>query len=115
MLAPGKLYVNTALRITVNFQDSSGSDVDPDTVSFLTRSPCGTETTYAYGTDSNVGRSSAGDYYADIQPDVVGRWYYRWATTGTGTTTALEGSFIIQWSPFSAFNDTWWTGGYWYW
>jgi hypothetical protein len=113
MLAPGKTYIGRPVRIPVNFQVDD-VDVDPDEVTLKTRSPCGTETSYVYS-DAEVTRSSAGDYYVDVTPNEAGRWWYRWESTGTGTTDAFEGDFIVQASPFSAFNSAWWTGDYWYW
>jgi len=100
MLAPGKLFPGTSLRITVNFVDEDGSAVDPTTVTFSTYNPCRTKTDYVYDTDAEVGRSAAGAYYADIEPDIAGRWHYRWKTTGSGTTIAKEGNFVIQDSKF---------------
>lgn len=100
MLAPGKIYINTELRLTVTFRDDDGTLVDPDTVVIRTMSPCGTEATYTYATDDEVQKSSTGIYTADITPDEAGRWHFRWQTTGTGKTTALEGDFIVQNSVF---------------
>ena len=100
MQSPGRIYPGTSLRRTVDFVDSSCDAVDPDTVTFMLYSPCGTITSYVYGTDSEVQRSAAGSYYADFVPDVAGRWKLRWETTGTGTTIAKEDSFVVQDSPF---------------
>ena len=100
MLEPGKIYINTELRLRASFQDSTGSPVDPDTVKFLTRSPYGRTVTYVYGTDAQVQRASTGIYTADFTPEEAGRWHYRWETTGTGTKIALEGDFIVQKSAF---------------
>jgi hypothetical protein len=99
-LAPGKYYVNTVMRLTSHFENDAGTDVDPSTVTFKLRSPSGVETSLVYGTDSDIGKSSVGDYYADFTPDEAGRWFYRWESTGTGTTIATEGNFLIQYSPF---------------
>lgn len=100
MLRPGKLYVNTTLRLTINFKDDDGDDVDPSTVTFRLMSPGGVESTYVYETDSEVTKQSVGDYAAEIVPDTAGRWFYRWQTTGSGTALATEGDFLIQDSPF---------------
>lgn len=99
-LAPGRYFVNTSMRLTAHFENDAGTDVDPSTVTFRLMSPCGVESSYVYGTDSEVGKSSVGDYYADFVPDEAGRWFYRWESTGTGTTIAHEGNFLIQASPF---------------
>ena len=104
MLAPGKHYVNAPISIPVNFKDTSGNDVDPTTVTLRVLNPWGSESTYVYGTDSEVTRSDAGDYVGAFTPDLEGRWHYRWQTTGTGTTGALEGNFLVQ---VSAFYEEW--------
>lgn len=100
MLEPGKLYVETEVRLTATFTDSNGNATDPDTVTFLTYSPSGETSTYVYGTDSEVQKASTGNYTADIVPDEAGRWRFRWKTTGTGKVIALEGEFIVQKSAF---------------
>lgn len=100
MLTPGRIYINTSLRLYVNLQDEDGVDVDPTTVLIKTKSPAGAETTYTYGDDDEVGKSSVGDYYVDLTPDEAGRWRYRWETTGTDTTIAVEGDFLVQASAF---------------
>jgi len=113
MLTPGKFYVNTELRLEASFETDDGTAVDPDTVKFRTYAPSGAKATYTYGDDSEVQRTSTGNYTADIVPDEAGRWHYRWETTGTGTKIALEGDFIIQQSAF--FDDPYPAyGGYWY-
>lgn len=111
MLAPGKIFVNTSLRLTVSFADEDGNAVDPDTVTFRMKSPCCDETTLVYGTDAALSKLSTGNYAADIQPDRGGVWHFRWQTTGTGTTTANEGRFNVQRSAFDG-NDCCYPG-YW--
>jgi hypothetical protein len=103
---PGKYYVNSPLRLTVNFQDDDGDDTDPTGVLIKVMSPSGVSTTYTLGRDSEVQYVNAGDYTADITPDEAGRWRFRWETTGTGTTLAVEGDFLVQ---YSAFYDTYGT------
>ena len=99
-MIPGKHYVNSPVYIPVNFRDADSDDVDPTTVAIRVMSPSGTDTTYTYGTDAEVGKSSVGDYYADITPTESGRWHYRWQTTGTGVAIAIEGTFLVQASAF---------------
>lgn len=99
MLTPGKIYTGTELELTFSIL-SDDVGVDPDTVTFLTIDPSGTKSTYVYGTDDEVGRTSAGNYYARIFPGSGGRWYYRWQTTGTNKVVTKEGDFIVQRSPF---------------
>jgi hypothetical protein len=103
MLTPGRHYLNTTVRIAVNFQDDDGTDVDPSTVTFKARSPGNQETSYVYATDAELVRTDTGDYFVDFVPNESGRWHYRWTSTGTGTAIALEGTFVVQ---ASQFDDT---------
>jgi len=100
MLTPGRNYVNTTVRLAVNFQDDDATDVDPSTVTFKVYSPSGVTTTYVYATDAELIRLDTGDYYVDYVPNESGRWHYRWSSTGTGTAIALEGTFVVQGSVF---------------
>lgn len=105
MLKNGRVAPGTPFRVTVTFQDEDGVAIDPATVTLKTLSPCGTETSYVYGTDAEVQRQSAGLYLGDITPDRAGRWRFRWESTGTGQTTVIEDSFIVQASKFSPYDD----------
>jgi hypothetical protein len=100
MLAPGRIYAGSQVDIPVKFQTSADADVDPTTVVATTLDPAGTETSYTYGTDTEVTKQSVGDYTLRITATMPGRWRYRWLTTGTGTVVALEGSFNVQASGF---------------
>lgn len=103
MLSPGKIYPGSVVRIPVAFTDENGDAVDPTTVAFRLADPCNGQATYTYGTDAEISRPSTGNYQVDIPSTVLnraGRWRFRWETTGTGTTTALEGDFLVQVSAF---------------
>lgn len=100
MITPGKIYQGTELRIAVNFQNDSAADIDPDTVTFKLCDPYGEITTYVYLTDAELAKTSTGDYYVDVTPELPGRWTYRWQTTGTGKKIAQEGEFIVRTSVF---------------
>lgn len=98
MLKNGRTYPGNPMQLTVTLVDDSGNAIDPDTVIFKTYDPCGRKTSYVYGTDDEVSRSSAGVYAAEIAPDKAGRWNIRWETTGP--KFAKEDSFIVLTSPF---------------
>jgi len=100
MLTPGRYYPGSPIRLTISFTDENDAGVDPTTVTFKTYSPEGRTQTYVYGTDSEVGKSSVGNYYADVTPDEFGEWLYRWQTTGATTTYAEEGRFNVNYSSF---------------
>lgn len=105
MLTPGRHYVNTTVRVAVNFQDEDRVDVDPTTITFKVVGPTGETSSYVYLTDAELKKSSVGDYYIDVVPDQSGRWHYRWESTGTETAIAIEGSFVVQRSPFYEDNE----------
>jgi hypothetical protein len=110
MITPGKIYAGSTIRITIAFQDDDGNATDPDTVLFKTRSPAGTETTYTYGDDDEVGRSAAGSYYADFEADEGGRWLYRWqGTSDDSSPFGFESSVVVQKSDFDGFTGSWGT------
>lgn len=100
MLTPGRKVVGAPVRIAANFQDENRSDIDPTTVTLRIKSPCGTEYIYVYETDDELIRVNTGDYYVAFEPDMSGRWFYRWETTGTNMATAIQGNFLVQYSPF---------------
>ena len=100
-LIPGRLVVNTEVRIAANFQDETDTDIDPDTVTFKLLRPDGVDVEYVYVTDPEVVRIDTGDYYVNIVPDISGRYFYRWETTGAYKTIAFQGSFVVQVDPWA--------------
>lgn len=100
-LYPGKNYVGSPIRLTLDVTTAAGVASDPDTVTLKWMNPDGRTTTYVYGDDSEIGRRSAGRFYADVTPDQSGRWHYRWETTGEAKAVAQEGDVVVQVSPFS--------------
>jgi len=100
MLSPGRHAVNTTIRLSVTFTDDDYTDIDPTTVTIKIMSPIGGLTTYVYGTDDEMVKTSTGDYHVDYVPNRAGRWSYRWESTGSGTAVAVEGDFVVQDSVF---------------
>jgi hypothetical protein len=98
MLTPGLIYPGSQFRLAANFQDTNGADTDPATVRFRLMSPDWEETSYTYGTDAALVKAATGAYYIDITPDLSGRWWFRWETTGP--VSAHEGEFLVQASAF---------------
>ena len=98
MLAPGRIYPGTSLRLEAKFADDDGNALDPETVTFWTFSPSCTETLYVYGTDDEVQQEAAGSYYADIliPTDGAGAWEYGWDTGGEGTVSVNSSVFNVQ-------------------
>ena len=101
MLTPGRKYVGTTVRISVNFQDDDGTDTDPSGVTFETFSPSGEATLYTYETDADLVKLDTGDYHIDVVPDESGRWTYRWTSTGNGTSVVVGGTFVVMTDPWT--------------
>lgn len=73
------------VRVTALFQDEDGNDVDPATVELTVISPSGIERSFTYGgSPDTVTRASTGNYFADVEANEAGDWFYRWTSTGTG-------------------------------
>lgn len=90
-----KYNLGALVHLTGEFTDTlTGDDVDPSQVSLSIRNPDGEITTYTYGDDSEMIQDSAGHYSADITVDLVGEWYYRWWSSGTGQASK-EGMFEV--------------------
>lgn len=106
MLTPGRNYPGTQQRLTMAYTDQNGDAVDPSTVTFELMDPEGVLSTYVYGTDSEIDKSSTGNFYCDVIPDMGGRWFFRWKATGTGKILNEEGFISIQASPFVDYYGT---------
>lgn len=88
------------VRCTGNFKNTAGADINPTTITCQIKKPDSTITSYTYGTDAELIRDSTGNYHLDVNANAVGRWYYRFSSTGTGQAAA-EGSFRVLSSKFS--------------
>lgn len=101
MLVPGIINQGTTIRIPVTFQNDADEDIDPGTVTFkLYSHENGDTTTYVYGTDEELQKTSTGDFHVDVTPAYAGRYTYRWETTGVDQNLATEGTFVVRKSPF---------------
>jgi ferredoxin-NADP reductase len=70
--------------------------IDPTTVRFSVRDPNGTVTTYLYGTDVQIVKSSTGNYYVDVNGNSDGYWVYRFYSSGTGQAAAESGFYVTS-------------------
>ena len=93
----GRYEVGNLIRVSAEFTDPNNDDAetDPTSVYLTVKSPSGTVVEYTYGVGSDITKASTGNYYADVDADEPGRWWYRWYSTGTGQA-AKEGSFIAD-------------------
>ena len=73
------------VRVIGTWTDPLNSDtpIDPTAVNLSVKTPAGVVTTYVYGVDGEVVKSSTGVYYSDISLSEGGTWTYRWWSTGT--------------------------------
>lgn len=102
-MSPGPYYAGNPVKINIDFVDDDGLAYNPTTVTFKLMSPCRSQSSYVYGTDSEVARPSTGRYECTFPADVItegGRWTWRVETTGPAS--ANQNDFIIQ---HTVFND----------
>ena len=99
-MRPGKIYVGSVYRLTINLHNTDCTDLDPAGLTLKTRDPDGVEKTYTYGVGPLLVRLNEGDYKIDLTPNRSGRWHFRWESTGEGTSLVEEGSFLVQRSAF---------------
>jgi hypothetical protein len=82
------------VRVQGTFAQNSIA-VDPTTVSVVLRRPDGIKRTYVYGTDAEVIRQATGIYYLEYPTVLAGQHWYRWSSTGNGTS-AGEKAFVVE-------------------
>ena len=82
-------------QATAAYTDVNGDDVDPTGLSIAITDPTGTVTTYVYGTDAELVKSSTGNYYVNISLTKGGDWRWKWTATGTGQC-AGDGQLVVE-------------------
>lgn len=87
------------VRVTITFESATGAAVDPAVVKAQVRDPQLQITTYIYGTDPDLTKTSAGIYVLDVDADQAGIWFVRGVSTGSGQA-AEEAGFIVEESQF---------------
>lgn len=91
--------VGDKIRLTHTFTNLAGVVTDPTAVTFKMKKPDGTTTTYVYGTDAELVKSATGIYYVDWTFTMADSHKYRFAGTGT-VTTSDEGTILVRRSWF---------------
>lgn len=84
-----KYDIGDQVRLSVAVTNSAGTATSPTTVTCTVRKPD------ASSASLSVVNDSIGNYHADVTPDQVGQWDYRWAGTGA-LVVAEEGSFYVR-------------------
>lgn len=90
---------SSAVRLLGTFKDGF-TPFDPSVIRFKVLRPDGTQTTYTFGTDTNVVKLSTGHYACDLEATASGVWYYRVESVTGGLTGATEGAFTVPASVF---------------
>ena len=91
--------VGDLVRCQGTYTDINGLPIDPSNVFFSFKDPDDVITTYQFGIDSQLVKTSTGVYYCDVSITSVGTWWYRHYSTGIGQA-ADETSFVIPYSEF---------------
>lgn len=76
--------VGDLVRCIGTFTTAAGVAQDPSGVVFKYKDPSGNTVTLIYGVNAALLKTSTGVYYADINMDEAGFWYYHFAGTGSG-------------------------------
>jgi len=77
-----KLDVGDTAKITINTKDSDAELADPTTLSVKVKPPSTSATTYEFGTDSELTKTSTGVYQLLYPIGVSGTHHVRAITTG---------------------------------
>lgn len=83
------------VRVEGPFTDQNGDHIDPTNVFFTFRNPAGVSTTFTYGEDEELVKSSTGNYRVDLNASMSGNWYWRWHSEGAGQA-ADKGQFFVE-------------------
>lgn len=91
------VHVGTAIEQTINIYSTAGVLADPTTLTvYLRHEASGTQTSYVYGVDSEITRTSAGVYvFHSPALDRTGTWWVGWVGTGTGVTVTDDESVEV--------------------
>ena len=82
--------VGDVVRSSVNFQTTSGADVDPGTVTFKEMPPDGVVSAFVNGTATEVVKDSTGNYHVDVQLTLPGQHRFRWDGTVSDEAAAQD-------------------------
>jgi hypothetical protein len=109
-LAPGRVYANSLVRVTIHFTDPNGVDIDPGGVIFRSHDPFWNEQQFVYDGSNTplttVIKTAAGHYYFDLLVNFPGQWFYRWETSSTATASGTATNISIS-APASPAVITW--------
>jgi hypothetical protein len=87
------------LTVTATFENAAGTKVDPSTVKADVTTPDGVATTYVFGTDDELTKSSTGIYVLALTVNQAGPWYGRVYSTGTGQDAEHFHVDVLSYTP----------------
>lgn len=84
-------YLGSVVRVTAIFRDEDGVLIDPDQVNVKWEQPDGT-----IDGVTDIPPDTTGHFHYDIPTSagVIGRWFYKWYSTGEGEAVK-EGQFDV--------------------
>jgi hypothetical protein len=88
-------YPNTRARIDCQIKNLSNAYTDPTQLIFKIEEPDGVETSYTWGIDAALVRTSAGRFYVDWDSTKSGVHKYQWQANGA-IQASFGGSFNIS-------------------
>ncbi len=84
----------TRIRIKAKVRNFDGLLSDPTTLECTIQEPDDTQTTYVWGTDSELVKDATGEFHVDWDSTQSGKHQYRWQAGGV-ILVAFGGSFNI--------------------
>lgn len=100
-----KYVVGDLVKLTARFQDPVSKEyLSPTEVSCEVMDPAGTTVSYTPTHNSSLQTPdglTADGYFVEIDVELPGTWYYRFASTGVGQA-AQEGAFYVERSAFAS-------------
>jgi hypothetical protein len=91
--------IGDVVKIPLLAENTSGTDVDPGTLTLTIKAPGIAAVVYTYGVDSEIVRTAAGIFYLLYTTTTAGKHYYRWNGTGSNAGT-LQGHFYVKANQF---------------
>ena len=84
-------YVGNSIISTGTFTNvSTGLVADPSAITVKVKNAASTVTSYVYGTDSNMAKTSTGIYTCTFTPSSDGTWTVEWIGTGNAVAVNMD-------------------------
>jgi hypothetical protein len=93
-------YPGDAVTLQATFTSIAGTNADPTTVALKVEDPGGTITTYTYA-DLDITKTAAGVFQYVLSLTLAGRYWYRWAGTGSVQAVSPDQPITVQPSRFN--------------